>query len=91
MSHLVNDRIVDEIKDLEEVVRWHQDYWTGTIWDKMLEHALVVAKETLDPTRINELLLESSREMYDLEYRPDPTPNVMEFNGTTINFDEVIV
>jgi hypothetical protein len=91
MSNIYNDRIVDEIKDLEEVVQWHIDYWTGTVWEKMLENALVEAKKTLDPTQINKLLMESSREMFEQEYQPDHTPNVMEFNGRMINFDEVIV
>lgn len=75
MSNKFNDRLVDEIKDLEEVVEWHQEYWIGTIWERMFENALKEAKETLDPTYVNELLMESSREMFEHEYQVDYQKN----------------
>lgn len=88
MSHEINDRLADEIIELEEIVQFHMYYWTGTIWEKMLENALEEAKKTLDPTKINQLLLDSSREMFVQEYQPA----VAEWKNrprTGFNLDEV--
>jgi hypothetical protein len=90
MSNQVNDRLVDEIRELEEVVNFHMDYWTGTIWERMLENALNEAKKTLDPTYVNELLMQSSREMFEQEYQPAVAEWKKNNSKSRFTLDEVI-
>jgi hypothetical protein len=67
MSNISTDRIVDDILDLEAIVNFHKDYWTGTLWDYLLDDAYNESKITLDTTRIDQLLKESSAQMFDME------------------------
>ena len=71
MSNIHNDRILDEIRELGDVVDWHLELWTGTPWEERIANAYLKAIKTLDATEINEVLFDSSKEMHLLEYQPD--------------------
>lgn len=73
MSNSINDIILEEIRELGDVVQFHRDHWTGTLWDYTLEEAYLEAIKTLDPTRINKLLKNSSIAMFEAEYQPEFT------------------
>jgi len=71
VSNLTNDRILDEIRELGDIVEFHREYWTGTLWDYQLEEAYLEAIRTLDATRVNQLIKESTQEMFKQEYQPE--------------------
>ena len=71
MSNIQNDRILDEIRELGDVVQFHREHWESTLWDHILEEAYLEAIKTLDARRINQLLKESSAEMFTEEYQPN--------------------
>lgn len=71
MSLKENDRILDEIRELGDVVQFHREHWENTLWDHILEEAYLEAIKTLDARRINQLLQESSTAMFEQEYQPE--------------------
>lgn len=89
MSNQTNDRILDEIRELGDIVQFHREYWTGTLWDYTLEEAYIEAIKTLDASRINQLLMDSSKEMFDKEYSPAVEGWKKQHSKTGFNLDEV--
>ena len=87
MSNKVNDRILDEIRELGDLVQFHRDYWTGKPMDDDLEKAYLEAIKTLNTTRVNELLKKSSERMFELEYAPTIAEYKQEHPKSTIKFD----
>lgn len=86
MSHEINTVITDNLIDLGEIVAYHRDYWTGTLWDYELEREYNGALKSLDTTKIDKLLKESSAEMFEREYGKDE-PTVAKDTG--FNLDRI--
>lgn len=86
MSNRTNDIILDEIRELGEVVDWHLEQWTGTPWEERLANAYLKAIKTLDATEINEVLFDSSKELHLLNYQPDDN---QPYTHTGFNLDGV--
>jgi hypothetical protein len=57
---------VNENSELIELAVHHMDYWTGTIWEKVLAADI----ERQDLESLAEHIRESAKAMYDKEYNP---------------------
>lgn len=63
MSHKQNDILYDRAKFV-------MDYFTGTLWEKLIEQAY---KEN-DLEKLDRLVREAEADMFNLEYRPEKEP-----------------
>ena len=52
------------VNKLLELATFHLDYWTGTLWEQMIESAL----DSEDWPRLEQILKESAQEMYEQEF-----------------------
>lgn len=53
--------------DLLEQASFHLDYWTGTLWEKLIQHAV----DTNDLEQLEKLISDSWTEIFNKEYQPD--------------------
>lgn len=52
--------------DLLEAANFHLEFWAGTLWEKLIQHAI----DQGDYEELRSLIAQSLNEMYYMEYRP---------------------
>lgn len=79
MSTDSNTRLLEE-------AQFHMDYWTGTLWEGLIQYKV----DTNDLEGLRSLLAESQKEMFDREYTLEPTYVVKPTKKTIILGDKDI-
>lgn len=59
MSNISNDLLLEDAK-------FHLDFWAGTLWEKLIQHAI----DQQDYDELASLCNQSWTEIHSMEYRP---------------------
>ena len=59
MSNISNELLLEDAK-------FHMDYWAGTLWEKLIQHAI----DQQDYDELRSLCSQSWSELHSMEYRP---------------------